>query len=531
MTIQQFGKYEILEPLGSGATAEVYRARDTQLNREVALKLLKPSLVTDASSFARFRSEAQAAARLFHDHIATVLDMGEVKGRYYIAIKYVRGISLDKFLAKRGALPWPAVVRLAQQIGSALDFAHQQGFLHRDVKPANILISHEGGFVLTDFGLTRAMETSGLTSTTGAVMGTPPYIPPEIWNGKPASPASDQYALACVICEAMIGKVLFTGETPQAIITQHLIHQPPFPDAWPQGIPNGVGSVLGRALTKEPGSRYSNASEFASMLANASTTAPSRPDALPIEPVRSNKTASSLNQQDVVALPEISSQKAASRSMSNASSSKPVPSKRARPNPSVKTRSTRSPNQILILLGSVLCITCACMAAAGYGTRQWLNANNLSLPAALGLQPLLTQNMPMDSPIPDASLSTAAPPLLDSITPSVTPIFVPSETATPEPVPSVTTVDSPVITLQPKQLLLDDNFDAGINPSWEVVEGNWIVVNGELTPADKQGGVIFSGDPTWTNFTLDFTLGRSDLDGGGGVYKTSALVRVQDRSN
>lgn len=253
---QQLGKYELLESLGAGATAEVFRARDTVLGREVALKVLKPALVSDPSAFARFAQEAQAAAQLFHPHIALVLDMGSGGDRYFIALQYVPGQALDKALAARGPLPWAEVLRLAEHIGGALEFAHQRGFLHRDVKPANIIRTPEGEYVLTDFGLTRAMMTTGLTSHTGAALGTPAYIPPEIWLGEKATPATDEYALACVLVEALTGQVLFAGETPPAVMTRHILKGAELPVTWPTGAPEGVGAVLAQALQKSPADRH-----------------------------------------------------------------------------------------------------------------------------------------------------------------------------------------------------------------------------------------------------------------------------------
>ncbi|GAP18540.1 bifunctional serine/threonine-protein kinase/formylglycine-generating enzyme family protein [Levilinea saccharolytica] len=247
----QLGKYEILENLGSGATAEVFHARDRALGRDVALKLLKPALVADADSFQRFLCEASSAAGLFHPHIVTVLDMGETDGRYYIAMRYIDGPSLAQILAQQGPLPLAEVTRLAEQIGAALDYAHAQGFLHRDVKPANILRDSNGEYFLADFGLTKAMMSTGLTSHTGAVLGTPPYIPPEIWSGEKASPASDQYALACVLYEALTGKVLFTGETPPAVMTAHVLREPDL-----SALPAPIRAILSRALAKSVTERF-----------------------------------------------------------------------------------------------------------------------------------------------------------------------------------------------------------------------------------------------------------------------------------
>lgn len=256
MSSRQLGKYTILDSLGAGATAEVFRAQDTSLGREVALKVLKPALVTDAAAFARFAQEAQAAAQLFHPPIALVLDMDSAESRYFIAMQYIAGLSLDRILAERGPLPWPDVLRLAEDVGGALAFAHARGFLHRDVKPSNILCTSEGEYVLTDFGLTRAMMATGLTSHTGAVLGTPAYIAPEIWLGQKATPATDEYALACVLVEASTGEVLFAGDTPPAVMTRHVLSGAELPQTWPDGVPVGVNGILRQALAKEPTARH-----------------------------------------------------------------------------------------------------------------------------------------------------------------------------------------------------------------------------------------------------------------------------------
>ena len=252
---EHLGKYELITLLGSGATSEVYQAKDSVLGRQVALKVLKPALVADPSAFERFSGEAQAASELFHPNIATVLDMGEADGRYFIALRFIEGKSLDQHLAENGPLTWDQALRMTRQIGDALDFAHKKNFLHRDVKPSNIIYSVDGDFVLTDFGLMRAMISTGLTSHTGAVLGTPPYIAPEIWEGKHSSPATDQYALACVLCEALTGDVLFKGDTPVAILTKHT-RGAKLPQNWPDGLPDGLRNVLRKALAKDAQLRY-----------------------------------------------------------------------------------------------------------------------------------------------------------------------------------------------------------------------------------------------------------------------------------
>ncbi|MBC8508364.1 MAG: SUMF1/EgtB/PvdO family nonheme iron enzyme [Chloroflexi bacterium] len=261
---EKFGKYEVIAELGEGATAFVYHARDIQLKREVALKVLKPALVADGTAFERFMQEAQAAANLFHPHIATVLDMREADGRYYIAMRHVDGESLDKIIKKR-TLSWEDTLKLVKQIGDALDFAHAKGFIHRDIKPSNIILDEDGNFWLTDFGLTRAMMSTGLTSHSGAVLGTPAYIAPEIWQGEDAQPATDQYALACVVYEALTGKTLFQGDTPPATMKRHF-DPLELPTEWPDGVQGDINTALAKSLAKGPDERFGSASYFSKSL-------------------------------------------------------------------------------------------------------------------------------------------------------------------------------------------------------------------------------------------------------------------------
>ncbi len=259
------GRYKIESLLGGGAYAEVYLATDAVLNRKVALKVLKPALLADEEAFARFVQEAQSAASLFHPSIATVLDLGEADGRYFMAMRYVDGASLDKVIARQGTLPWAQIVRIVEQIASALDFAHARGLVHRDVKPQNILISQEEGAVLTDFGLVRALESSGVGTRTGAILGTPQYIPPEVWKGKPVTPSADQYALACVLVEMLSGRALFDGPTPWAIMAAHA-SPPELPPSFLGGAPAGLEGALKKALAQEPAERFATCGELIAAL-------------------------------------------------------------------------------------------------------------------------------------------------------------------------------------------------------------------------------------------------------------------------
>ncbi len=256
----QLGKYELHEQLGKGGFGTVYRAIDTTLVREVALKVLHPQLTTEPDFLERFRNEARMVASLDSPSIVTIYEMGEVDGRVFIAMKYLSGGSLKERLEKEGALPFDEAVKIMGEICVGLEVAHKKGLVHRDIKPANILFDSDGHAVLGDFGLAkaiRASSSSGENSGVGA--GTPAYRAPELWRGKPpASPATDVYSLGCVFYEMLTGKVLFDGNTPDEIITQHLMVGPLISDE----LPEKVRTVLEKALEKNPEDRYQMATEL-----------------------------------------------------------------------------------------------------------------------------------------------------------------------------------------------------------------------------------------------------------------------------
>ena len=265
--MQKLGKYEILGQIGKGGFATVYRARDPDLDREVALKVLPPLLMRDPEWVDRFHREARAVARLDHPHIVTIYEVGEAEGLLYIAMRLVADGSLAQRIAEVGPLPWEEAVQLVQQIASALDFAHEHGVIHRDLKTANVLLDSERGAQLTDFGFARMVsESTYSTSVSGGVVGTPHYIAPEVWEGRPATAQTDVYALGCILYEMVMGERLFQGDTTPAVMRAHF--QPlEMPETWPEGVPPGLGEVLHTALAKEPESRYARAGELAEALA------------------------------------------------------------------------------------------------------------------------------------------------------------------------------------------------------------------------------------------------------------------------
>ena len=261
-THKTIGKYEIIEEIGRGGFATVYRARDMDLDREVAIKVLNPLLMRDPVWVQRFRREARAVARLDHPRIVTIYDIGQTEGVLYIAMKLIRGPGLDEIISQTGGVSWPETMQYIDQIADALDYAHEQGVLHRDLKPANVLVSPRSGAVLTDFGFARIVADNSLSmSVSGGVVGTPAYIAPEIWGGKKATPQTDIYALACLTYELYMGKPLFGGETPLQVLNA-INEGPKFPAAWPEDAPPGLTQVLTKALAKDPSQRHASAGAF-----------------------------------------------------------------------------------------------------------------------------------------------------------------------------------------------------------------------------------------------------------------------------
>jgi hypothetical protein len=262
------GKYEILEELGRGGFGTVYRAADTTLGREVALKVLHPQLLVDPAFVERFLREARALAALRHPHIVTVHEVGNVEGRLFIAMELARGTDLGRAIREKGRIPWSEALAVLQPVCEALDYAHAHGTVHRDLKPGNILLDAERGPLLSDFGFARLMASSSASlSVSGGILGTPAYIAPEVWERESAQPAADMYALGCITHEMLTGQVLFPGETPVQALRAH-DRGPQFPERWPEGVPAEVQSVLARALARDPGARYPTASALWHALAS-----------------------------------------------------------------------------------------------------------------------------------------------------------------------------------------------------------------------------------------------------------------------
>ncbi|HBV99535.1 MAG: protein kinase [Peptococcaceae bacterium BICA1-7] len=254
-------RYEILEQLGGGGMAIVYKGRDTILNRLVTIKLLRPDYTSDEDFVRRFRREAQAVASLSHPNIVSIYDVGREKDMDYLVMEYVDGEDLRSIIKREGPLEPPKAVRIARQICDALDHAHENNIVHRDVKPHNILITRSGRAKLTDFGIAR--EASAATMTTSdTIVGSVHYLSPEQARGEVPGFRSDIYSLGVVLYEMLAGGLPFTGDTPISIALKHVQS---FPDPISKrnpAIPESLESAAMKALNKEPDKRYQSAREM-----------------------------------------------------------------------------------------------------------------------------------------------------------------------------------------------------------------------------------------------------------------------------
>jgi predicted Ser/Thr protein kinase len=262
------GQYQILSELGRGGMGVVYRARQPSLNRDVAIKVLPPALAFDREFVARFEHEARAAAALRHPNIVVIYDVGSQDDLHYIVMELVAGEPLDRLLDAGKPLAPERVLHIARQIAEALDYAHEHGFVHRDVKPANLLVGRKDHVTLMDFGLARAGDAAGLTRT-GMVFGTPGYMAPEQIRGEPVDRRTDLYAFGVVLYELLTGVRPFRRSTPQAVLFAQ-VNEPPPPmrDAVPD-LPDDVEHVILRALAKNPPERYATGAALVDALEQA----------------------------------------------------------------------------------------------------------------------------------------------------------------------------------------------------------------------------------------------------------------------
>jgi serine/threonine-protein kinase len=259
-------RYELGEVLGYGGMAEVHRGLDTRLGRDVAVKVLRADLARDPQFQMRFRREAQNAAALNHPAIVAVYDTGEVQSEFgplpYIVMEFVDGHTLREIVKTQGPMTQRQVIEVMADVCAALDFSHRHNIIHRDVKPANIMINEAGAVKVMDFGIARALGEGQNVTQTAAVIGTAQYLSPEQARGEAVDARSDVYAAGCVLFELLTGEPPFTGDTPVAVAYQHVREEPRRPSELNPSIPSSLDAVVLKALSKNPLNRYQSAAEM-----------------------------------------------------------------------------------------------------------------------------------------------------------------------------------------------------------------------------------------------------------------------------
>ena len=259
---KRLGQYEILSKLGSGGMANVYRARQTSVDRDVALKVIRTDLTEDAAFMERFAREARTIASLSHLHILKVFDYGQQDGIAYLVMELLEGGSLNGLIQKTGALSLATTARILKQISGALDYAHDKGIVHRDLKSDNVLLDTAENAYLTDFGIARLLNDTSKMTQTGTIMGTPAYMAPELWTGRAADKQADIYALGVIVYEMITGNTPFNGDTPFVIMYQHLNEMPPVDDLKVDHSEE-VQEVILKAMAKKSEDRYQSAGALA----------------------------------------------------------------------------------------------------------------------------------------------------------------------------------------------------------------------------------------------------------------------------
>ncbi|MEP7289015.1 MAG: protein kinase [Chloroflexota bacterium] len=255
---QRLGQYEIVALLGKGGMATVYRARQTSVNRDVAIKVIKPELTAASEFLTRFEREAQTVASFSHPHILKVFDYGQHEGLVYLVMELMTGGSLSDLLSK-GPIAPKITGGLLAQMAQALDYAHQQGVVHRDLKPQNVLLDGSGNAFLTDFGIAKLMQSNTALTQSGTAMGTPLYMSPEQWQDDHVDSRTDIYALGVMLFEMLTGAVPFDATTPYGIMYKHIYEAPPPIRNLPPEISQPVDQVISKAVAKNRDQRFQSA--------------------------------------------------------------------------------------------------------------------------------------------------------------------------------------------------------------------------------------------------------------------------------
>lgn len=428
----RLGQYTILEQIGQGGMATIFRARQEALGRDVAIKVLPAYLASDPEYLARFRREATAIAQLQHPNILPVFDFGEQDGLTYIVM--LLAPSGQTLRDRLGApLPLGVAIPMINQVGSALQYAHEQGIVHRDVKPSNVLMGERDWALLSDFGIARMVQGATHLTRTGVGIGTPEYMSPEQAQGMPVDGRADQYSLAIILYQMLTGQLPFVAETPVGIVIQHITKPPPPPRSLNPEIPAEVEAVMLRALSKDPAERYPSIADFLDALGAAAhpflRTDARRPP--PPATPRSALTATAVaTRPDLAAMP--------APPPPDPQTERHAPPRRARPGRLLVAVLVAVPVCGLIAVGGGVLGAAALNGSFGPFAA---NANRTATPTPL--PPTATATRPAGTVAGTAAEPTATPTPEPTATATPAPTDTPPPTNTPLPRPTNTPAPPP----------------------------------------------------------------------------------------
>ena len=275
----QLGNYRVISRLGEGGMGTVYRATDTMLDRDVALKVLRPELARQASLVERFRAEAVALARLRHEHIAALYGLDRQGDELVMVMEFVSGETLEARLARLGPMNWQEAIPIMRGVLAALGHAHVRGVVHRDIKPANVMVDSDGTVKVMDFGIARLMGETRQTRA-GVAIGTPSYMAPEQLRGEDVDGRTDLYAAGALLFELLTGRVAFEADSDYSLMMQQLNEAPRQPSTITPGVPRALDAAVARAMAKRPTQRFGTATDFSRALDEIT------PDTFSVEPIR-----------------------------------------------------------------------------------------------------------------------------------------------------------------------------------------------------------------------------------------------------
>jgi serine/threonine-protein kinase len=473
------GRYQLDRIIGEGGMAVVYHGQDLLLNREVAIKILRDHFATDEGFLRRFEREGQIAAGMSHPNIVNVYDVGHDGEFHYIVMENVRGPNLKELIYKHGPFSVDGAVFIIGQVAAALDYAHQRGLVHRDVKPQNILVNREGNAKVVDFGIAKGMRDANLTEA-GTGMGTVHYVSPEQARGESVGPASDLYSTGVVLFEMLTKALPFDADTPVAIAMKHVQAPPPRPSSLNAAIPPQIDAIVTRALAKDPAARYASGAALETALRHWDD-----PHFQPLILPQAIQTRVPIAGESV-AVPTSSHPPPARPS------TQPQLAGRRPPPPRRQQRSANEVGCVTWIIGSLLLVG---IVGAVVATLQWGPALFEAAPAQpAGPSATPTEQaaaVPTETPeAGPAATSTTEPQPTATVTPEVTPT-----TAEPTATGTATTTPEPTMTPTLAALPVPDVRNATVSQARIAVGVNWTLDVQEEYSDDIDEGIIIRQEP------------------------------------